>query len=227
LIEVKKVAPAKVVMIPNAADFSMSEELLHTFETASFRRDKGWTDKFVVTYVGAHGVANHLIQLIDAAELLRHTNVLLVLIGEGMQKSMLKEEVARRKLPNVQFVDAVPKREVFKYILASDMGTSVLKKVDTFKTIYSNKTFDYMSCRKPILMVIDGVSRQLVEEARCGVYAEPENAEDIAAKIRQYMSYNGQLSREGMNGYEYARRYFDREYLAKNYITELLKIAKI
>jgi glycosyltransferase involved in cell wall biosynthesis len=227
LIEVKKVAPAKVVMIPNAADFSMSEELLHTFETASFRRDKGWTDKFVVTYVGAHGVANHLIQLIDAAELLRHTNVLLVLIGEGMQKPMLKEEVARRKLPNVQFVDAVPKREVFKYILASDMGTSVLKKVDTFKTIYSNKTFDYMSCRKPILMVIDGVSRQLVEEARCGVYAEPENAEDIAAKIRQYMSYNGQLSREGMNGYEYARRYFDREYLAKNYIIELLKIAKI
>ncbi len=97
LIEVKNVPAHKVVMIPNAADFSMSEELLNNFETTYFRKDKGWTDKFVVTYVGAHGVANNLIQLIEAAELLRHTNVLLVLIGEGMQKSMLKEEVARRK----------------------------------------------------------------------------------------------------------------------------------
>jgi glycosyltransferase involved in cell wall biosynthesis len=226
LIEVKKVPESKVVMIPNAADFSMSEELLHTFEAANFRRDKGWTDKFVVTYVGAHGVANHLIQLIEAAELLRHTNALLVLIGEGMHKPMLKEEVTRRQLTNVQFVDAVPKREVFKYILASDMGASVLKRVDTFKTIYSNKTFDYMSCQKPILMVIDGVSRQLVEEARCGIYAEPENAADIAAKIQLYMSYNGQLKTEGMNGYQYARRYFDRAYLAKSYLTELAKVAK-
>lgn len=226
LIEVKKVPANKVVMIPNAADFSMSEELLHTFEVASFRQDKGWTDKFVVTYVGAHGVANHLIQLIEAAELLRHTNALVVLIGEGMQKPMLKAEVARRKLTNVQFVDAVPKREVFKYILASDMGASVLKKADTFKTIYSNKTFDYMSCQKPILMVIDGVSRQLVEEARCGVYAEPENAADIASKIQLYMSYNGQLQKEGMNGYAYARSYFDRTYLAKTYTAELAKVAK-
>ncbi len=83
-----------------------------------------------------------------------------------------------------------------------------------------------MSCKKPILMVIDGVSRQLVEEAKCGIYAEPENAKDIAEKIRLYMSYNGQLEREGMNGYRYARQYFDREYLAKVYLEELAKVIK-
>jgi glycosyltransferase involved in cell wall biosynthesis len=143
-----------------------------------------------------------------------------------MQKAMLKEEVARRQLTNVQFLDAVPKKEVFKYILASDMGTSVLKKTDTFKTIYSNKTFDYMSCRKPILMVIDGVSRQLVEEAKCGVYAEPEDTQDIAAKIRQYIASDGQLLAEGLNGYTYARKYFDREYLAKQYLDVLERVKR-
>jgi hypothetical protein len=55
---------------------------------------------------------------------------------------------------------------------------------------------------------------------------EPENAGDIAAKIQLYMSYNGQLQAEGMNGYQYARRYFDRTYLAKTYLTELAKVAK-
>jgi hypothetical protein len=29
-----------------------------------------------------------------------------------------------------------------------------------------------------------------------------------------------------MNGYQYARRYFDRTYLAKTYLTELAKVAK-
>ena len=67
---------------------------------------------------------------------------------------MLKKEVKMRGLKNVVFVDPVPKEEVFKYILASDMGCSGLEKVDTFKTIYSNKTFDYMSCKTPILLAI-------------------------------------------------------------------------
>ncbi len=225
LIEEKGVPADKVVMIPNAADFSLSEELLNGFDAAAFRREMGWQDKFVITYVGAHGVANHLIQLIETAERLKNTQAHFLLIGDGMQKPLLKEEVQKRRLTNVQFVDSVPKREVFKYILASDLGTSVLKKTDTFKTIYSNKTFDYMSCRKPILMLIDGVSRQLVEEAQCGVYAEPENIEDITAKISGYLQANGQLATEGLNGYRYAKKYFDREALAKRYLEELAKVA--
>jgi glycosyltransferase involved in cell wall biosynthesis len=226
LIEEKNVPAAKTVMIPNAADFSLSEELLHSFDTQAFRTQLNWQGKFVVTYVGAHGVANHLIQLVEVAELLRDTPVHMVLIGDGMQKPMLREETRKRGLTNVQFVDSVPKKEVFKYILASDLGSSVLKKNDTFKTVYSNKTFDYMSCRKPILMVIDGVSRQLVEEARCGVYAEPENAADIAAKIRMYLSDQERLTADGLNGYQYARHHFDRTNLAKEYLHVLGEVGR-
>lgn len=65
----------------------------------------------------------------------------------------------RKNVKNVRSIDPVPKEEMFKYILASDMGTSVIKNIDTFKTVYSNKTFDYMSCKKPILMAIDGVQK--------------------------------------------------------------------
>ena len=87
----------------------------------------------MITYVGAHGAANHLIQLIEAASLLKNSSVVFLLIGSGMQKKMLKEEVKKRNLLNVYFKDPVPKEEVFKYIIASDMGASILKKADTFK----------------------------------------------------------------------------------------------
>jgi glycosyltransferase involved in cell wall biosynthesis len=227
LIQDKKVPAQKIIFIPNAADFSILEKLPADFDAVAFKKSLGLEGKFVITYVGAHGVANHLIQLLDAAELLRDSQVIFQLIGSGMQKEMLQTEAAKRNLNNVIFRPPVAKEEVFKYILASDMGASVLKKVDTFKTIYSNKTFDYMSCKMPILLLIDGVSRQLVEEAGCGIYAEPENAKDIAEKVRHCLSIQNQLPEMGEKGYAYARAHFDREVLAKQYAASLEKLLMI
>ncbi len=224
LIEKKRVPSDKITFIPNAADFSLSDEILEHFNPEQFRKEQGIDDKFVITYVGAHGLANHLIQLIDSAELLRDTNVLFQLIGSGMQKQMLIEETKKRQLQNVRFVDPVSKNEVFKYIISSDLGTSILKRIDTFKTIYSNKTFDYMACKKPILLVIDGVSRELVEKANCGVFAEPERPDDIAKKIRMYLKNPSLIKQQGENGYKYAKAHFDRDVLSSEYIANLEKV---
>ncbi len=218
LINKKSIPAEKVIFIPNAADFVLSEQVRADFDVEAFRKAHDLTGKFVITYVGAHGVANHLVQVLDTAELLRDTNVLFLLIGDGMQKEALVADAQNRNLTNVRFVDSVPKREVFKYILASEMGTSVLKKVDTFKTIYSNKTFDYFSCQKPVLMAIDGVSRELVEAADAGTFVEPENPADFAAKIRFYLKNPELLEIQGENGYHYARQHFDREKLALRYL---------
>lgn len=220
LISEKNVPPEKIILIPNACDFSLSDYLINEFDVQSERMKLGWQDKFVVTYVGAHGVANHLVQLLDVAEQLKTSRVHIVLIGDGMQKEMLKKEAKKRNLTNVEFIDSMPKSEVIKYILTSDVGVSVLKKNDTFKTVYSNKTFDYMACQKPILMLIDGVSRELVEEAGCGVYAEPENVQAICQAILS-LSKSDQLSAMGKKGYAYAKRNFDREVLAKKYLIEV------
>jgi len=223
LLKYKNIPKDKVIFIPNASDFTLAENISTSeFDSIKFKEELGFKEKFVITYVGAHGVANHLIQLIDAAEKLQRTNVIFQLIGAGMKKQELANEVENRKLNNVVFVDSVPKSDVFKYILSSDMGTSVLKNVDTFKTIYSNKTFDYMSCKKPTLLLIDGISRELVETANCGVYAEPENIDDIVEKVKWSIDHNEELHQMGINGYNYAKEHFDREKLAIKYL-ELIK----
>lgn len=217
----KGISENKLIQISNAADFSLSEDLLRNFERDPFRKEHGLDGRFVITYVGAHGVANHLEQLLDAGEALKDTNVLFLLIGQGMEKERLMKMAAERKVTNVRFLDSVPKAEVFRYILASEMGASVLKRVDTFKTVYSNKTFDYMSCRKPILMAIDGVSRELVEAAGAGCYVEPENTAEYNRVIREYLSDPARLVREGESGYKFAKENFDREVLAKKYLEHI------
>ncbi|MCE3076907.1 glycosyltransferase family 4 protein [Chryseobacterium gwangjuense] len=226
LNEKKGVDKSKLIMIPNAADFSLSEEILATFNREDFRKEHDLENHFVITYVGAHGVANHLDQILDAGKKLEDTNVLFLLIGQGMEKERLIEKSKKMKNTNVRFLDPVPKKEVFKYILASEMGASVLKKVDTFKTVYSNKSFDYFSCKKPILMAIDGVSRELVEDAKAGVYVEPENADEYNKAIREYLSDEIRLKQEGENGYEYAKQNFDREVLADKYLKSIQQILR-
>lgn len=225
ILKTKKNVPEnKLILIPNAADFSLSEDLFQSFDRESFRQENNLDGKFVITYVGAHGVANHLQQIIEAAKVLEDTNVLFLLIGKGMEKEHLIQLANENKVQNVRFLKSVPKKDVFKYIIASEMGISVLKKVDTFKTVYSNKTFDYMSCKKPILMAIDGVSRELVEKAEAGAYIEPENKDEFNRVIRYYLDHPDVLEKQGENGYQYAKENFDRTLLSNAYLEKIQNV---
>lgn len=228
LIE-KGVPKDKIIFIPNAADFTLCEASIKDMDVEAFKNENDLEGKTIITYVGAHGVANHLIQAIETAELLKesHPEILFLMIGDGMQRPELEKECERLKLTNVRFIGMVPKSEVFKYINASDFGASILKKVDTFKTIYSNKTFDYMSCKKPILMAIDGVSRELVETSKSGVFVEPENPEDFKRKILHLLSLDkNELEKMGESGYAYAQEHFSRHKLSSDYVSHLKSIAK-
>ena len=225
----KGISKDKIILIPNAADFTLAEKFHNkNFNKIKFKDKIGLKDKFVITYVGAHGVANNLIQLINAAELLKDTSIIFQLIGDGMEKNYLQNEVKKKNLSNVIFRNPVSKEEVFKFIVSSNMGASVLKKTDTFKTIYSNKTFDYMSCKVPVFLLIDGVSKELIEKANCGVYIEPENIKLIAKKAKEFSFLSeDKLKDMGYNGYKYAKKNFDRIKLAKQYIHLIKKVLSL
>lgn len=221
LISRKNVPAQKVCYIPNAADFDLSEHLAEDASIFQLRQQLGLEGFTSFCYVGAHGVANHLEQILDAAENVRNERIKFILIGDGMQKQMLMDSAHKRGLEHVLFINSVVKQEALKYIMACDVGMSVLKKADTFKTVYSNKTFDYMACKKPILMAIDGVSRKLVEDADAGLFVEPENIDHFTRVIRLYASDSNLRERQGANGYHYVKSHFDRKVLANQYLEEI------
>lgn len=216
LIEKKNIRPDRISMIPNGADL----DIVTPGERNNWVREKhGLSDKFVVTYVGAHGIANHLLQVLETAKLLNdRPDIVFMLVGDGMQKPMLKKKTAQWGLANVLFVDSVPKDTIVDYIAASDVCTAVLKKLDTFKTVYPNKLFDYMSAARPVIVAIDGVARKLIEDAKAGIYIEPENAKDFANAVLKLKKERQLCHKHGENGLSFVKQNFARDTLADNYM---------
>lgn len=213
----KNVRPSRISMIPNGADL----DIIKPGPRDNWvRKEHGLDDCFVVTYVGAHGKANCLMQLLKAARILKQTEpeVRLMLVGDGMEKPMLIEIARKWQLDNVVFANSVPKDVIADYLNASDACTAVLKKIDTFKTVYPNKVFDYMSVKKPVILGIDGVARKLVEDADAGVYVEPENADAFAEVVSMLKNTPQIAEKYGQSGLEFVRANFARDALADKYL---------
>lgn len=101
---------------------------------------------------------------------------------------------------------------------ASVACAAVLKKVDAFKTVYPNKVFDYMSACKSTIVAIDGVARKLIEDAKAGLYVEPEDAEAFVEAVLK-LKVNRELCEiYGNNGLDFVRKNFDRSLLADKYM---------
>ena len=79
-----------------------------------------------------------------------------------------------------------------------------------------------MSCKKPVFLAIDGVSRELIETAKCEVSVEPENTKSIVEGVECLLKLSKEeLIKMGESGYIYAKKYFDRELLAKEYVIKI------
>jgi glycosyltransferase involved in cell wall biosynthesis len=222
----RRLAPHyRVRCIPNGADlrlFAPGER------NNSFRREFGWGDRIVAMYSGAHGRANDLGQLLDAAEELRdRPDIVIALVGDGQQRRALEGEARRRSLPNLVFCGPQPKERMGECVNAADIGLAVLQRNPTFRTVYPNKIFDYMACAKPIVLAIDGVARELVcERSRSGLFAEPGDGRAIAAAIRRLADDQMLRVELGANGRRWVEQNESREGLAQRYLESLEELVR-
>ena len=209
--------PEKIVQVPNGADV---DEFTPGRRDNAVRRELGWGDRFVVLYAGAHGRANAIGQLVDAAErLVDRPDILIATVGDGPERGRWQEEGRRRGLSNIVFLGPQPKERMAEFVQASDVGAAVLQANPTFRTVYPNKVFDYMACGRPTLLAIDGVARALVcEQARAGIFVKPEQPADIAAGIRFLADHPAARQEMSARGREWVVANQSRRALAEDYL---------
>jgi glycosyltransferase involved in cell wall biosynthesis len=207
-----------IELVPNGADPAMFDPL---DEGETFRSLHHLTDKYVVLYAGAHGMSNDLGVLLESARLLDDKpHIQVVLLGDGKEKANLQVRAAELGLTNLSFISSIPKAEMSAAMAAADACVAILKAVDAYKTTYPNKVFDYMCAGRPVVLAIDGVIREVVEAAQCGIFVQPGDAQALAQAILA-LAGDPVHSRElGANGRRYVETHFNRPVLAE-------KLAKI
>jgi glycosyltransferase involved in cell wall biosynthesis len=215
----------KIVFVPNGADI---ESFVPGPRDNAARREFGWGQRFVALYAGAHGRANAVGQLLDAAEKLRNRpDILIASVGDGTERVRVEADAKARGLANILFHGPQPKSRMPEIVNACDLGMAVLQNNPTFRTVYPNKVFDYMSCARPVLLAIDGVARELVcKQARAGVFAEPENGPAIAAEIQRLSEDPSECALLGQSGRQWVLANASRESLAERYLGIMRELVK-
>jgi len=205
----------KIDLIPNGADPEMFDP---TLSGGDFRHQHNLGTDFVVLYAGAHGLSNDLGVVLEAANLLKTEKGLrFVLVGDGKEKPALINQAASRNLANVLFIPPAPKTEMPQVLAGADACIAILKPIELYKTTYPNKVFDYMAAGKAVLLVIDGVIRELVEQAGAGKFVEPGNPQALASAVRQLMKNPGDAEKMGRAGRLYIENKFSRTQIASQF----------
>lgn len=150
-------------------------------------RSLGLEDKFVVGYLGTHGMAHKLDFILNCAPAAA-PNVHFLFIGGGARKAALEEQVAREGYPNVTMLPSVPKAEIGRYISVTDVALVPLRRSDTFKTVIPSKIFENAAMGKPILLGVEGESEAIIKNYGAGLCFVPEDREDFLRQLARLSS---------------------------------------
>ena len=203
----KGVPEKKITFIPYGTDVDMFNPRV---DGSSIRADLGLQDKFIVLYAGALGQANDIDTILRAAERLKpYDKIHFVLFGDGKERPRLQNEAKRMKLTNVTFAGVRPKKDMPRVVASADVCLAILQDIPMFRTTYPNKVFDYMAGRATVL-VIDGITRELIESSYGGVFVQPNDDETLAETILDLSKNVDIVQQMGQNAREYLVKHLDR-----------------
>ena len=193
---------------------------------ASLAAELGLQSKFVVGYLGTHGMAHALHRVVEAAERLRDTpRIHFLFVGGGAERDSLVELARTKGLTNVSFHASFPKDMMPRLWSVCDVGLVHLKDQDVFRTVIPSKIFECFGMGVPVLYagpVSEG--SQIVDEARGGVTLPAERPDELAATVRALAADADRVRELAANARAAAPRY-DRERNAMAMLETLVRLA--
>lgn len=198
---------SKIKWVPNGINLGLYQGVL---DKAGIKQRK-----FMLAYTGQVGMANDLITVLEAAKQLQEKkldDVEFVIVGDGPEKSKLKDFKEQNKLKNVRLLAPVPKSEVRKILNEADGLIFNLEDSPVFNYgISSNKLFDYLSSGKPIIFACNA-SNNPVKEANAGLSIPAKNPSAYVKAVEDLISMSlNDRDKLGANGVKFVEEHHDTE----------------
>ena len=153
----------------------------------AFAADLGFTaDTVVVGYVGTHGMAHALGNVLDAAAILKdRDDIRFLFAGPGAERERLKARAETEGLNNVVFLDPQPKARMPAVWSLCDVALVHLKNTEVFAGVIPSKIFETMGMGLPVLFAgPEGDGSRIVTDADAGVVVAAEDPGALAGAVR-------------------------------------------
>jgi len=145
----------------------------------------GLNGQNVVGYIGTHGLAHNLDFILKAISENHEKDIKFLFIGDGAVKKDIVALAEDLELKNVIFHPPVSKEEIKEYLSIIDVSLVPLIRTDTFKTVIPSKIFEAAAMQKPVLLGVEGESKELIEKYHAGLAFIPDDANDFKDKLNQ------------------------------------------
>jgi glycosyltransferase involved in cell wall biosynthesis len=217
---IKEKAPKKeVLLIPNFSDchFFHPEE-----KSATLEETFNVKDKFVISYFGALGKANHLEYLINVASDVsknKSENIHFIIAGKGAELHLIKEKVKEHQLHNISFVGFINKTSLHDLLNVTDAIYISFANKPILETNSPNKFFDGLAAGKLCITNTKGWMKELIEEHKCGFYYDPENPELFLKNITPYVKDKNLLKTTQANSRKLAEDKFSKDIMVEKFLT--------
>ena len=178
------VSGERVTVIPNGVDPDMFFPIPADI---SLQQELQLEDKFVVGYLGTHGLAHGLESVVEAARLAGQTDDLtavhFITVGAGAQFDRIKEIAS--DLDNFTMIGQVSRADILRYWSLLDASLIHLKASPLFESVIPSKMFEAMAMGVPLLHGVGGESADIVRTSRSGICFAAEQPEALLSAIRQ------------------------------------------
>jgi len=185
---------------------------------------------FTIVYAGNVGQAQNLDIILDVVEefIKNDTqNIKFFIIGSGVEKLFLENEVIRRNLSEyIIFTGFIPSENIGQFLENASSLFLHLRKIPLFDITIPSKLVSYFIYSKPVLCGVGGESASIVSESKSGICFEPQNVLDLNLKILQLKklkeSERAEMGKSGRHVYD---TLFAFEIGTKKIIEEMKKLA--
>lgn len=212
----KKISNKKITVIPNMADLDFFEK---ANKDPNLELQYDVRGRFVVSYVGALGVANGLEFILDCADASRKAQlpIQFLICGEGAVKSKLLRKIEQLELTNIKILDFTNRDGVRDILRISDAAFICYKAVPILETGSPNKFFDALAAGKLCIINFSGWIKDEIETADCGIYVDPQRPSDFVKKIKPFLSDRFLLENYQFNARTLAENKFSRKALSEKF----------
>lgn len=177
-----------------------------------------------LVFTGNVGREQNLSNVIEALHIIKDKQFKFHIVGDGSDLSNVIKKVKLLSMEDkVIFYGRRPKKEMEKFYKIADACILPLKCDNEIGKTLPNKLQNYMAAGRPILGMISGSAKEIIEEAKCGLCVEGNDVEGFSQIVKYFIEHNKCIENYSINAREYYMKNF-RKNIIIDKLVDLLEM---